>query len=198
MTVTTSTADSARGVPNTSMPAAQQCQQTLCIAPGVSIEPDALFKTLNLHANAIRTALEGQLSLEAQVRDLRERLAEVVRATPKRPATASPLKVAIERREPEDGKPLIYFFHIPKTSGASFNRFLVDTFGQANVSPQMPWDTLPEHSDSAGNWKVWCGHFGGLVPLLLRSWPRMATILRDPVDRTLSQINHVRRDAQHP
>jgi tetratricopeptide (TPR) repeat protein len=98
----------------------------------------------------------------------------------------------------EDATPLIYFLHIPKTAGTSFYRFLVSAFGEARVSPQMLWDALPAYSSAAKNWKVWSGHFGGLLPFILRSWPRIITLLRDPTDRTLSHINHVQRDAGHP
>jgi hypothetical protein len=113
--------------------------------------------------------------------------------TPNPSATPDWLQAALGRREPEDGKPLIYFFHIPKTSGSSFIRFLIDTFGEADVSPLTSWDDILAFSGTPGDWKVWHGHFAGMLPLILPSWPRMVTILRDPIDRALSHINHHRR-----
>jgi len=101
--------------------------------------------------------------------------------------------------EEKKAKELIYFLHIPKTSGASFHGFLVDAFGEVHVSPKiLIWDDLPEFSDVSKKWKVWVGHFGGFLPFMLPSWPRIVTLLRDPISRTISHINHVQRDARHP
>ena len=122
---------------------------------------------------------------------------QAVAADPARPPAEGCRESPLNRSRP-NGAPLIYFFHIPKTSGTSFRRFLVSLFGEDRVSPPMIWDALPDYSSSAGKWEVWVGHFGGLLPFILRSWPRMVTILRHPVDRTLSHVNHVRRDAGHP
>ena len=102
-----------------------------------------------------------------------------------------------DRESAPEATPL-YFFHIPKTSGVSFHHFLAKTFGEGAVSPPMIWDAWPADLSTARNWKVWVGHFGGLLPFVLKSWPRMVTILRDPVDRTISHINHIRRAPDHP
>ena len=107
------------------------------------------------------------------------------------------LQAALKRQKPKDETPFIYFLHIPKTSGTSFHRFLIDAFGEANMSPLRTWEDVLCHSGPAGNWKVWSGHFGGMLPFILPSWPRIVTILRDPVERVISQINHVQRDPEH-
>lgn len=159
-----------------------------------------VLETLKLHATAISTGLSRLHALEAQFKG------QMVKPSPApngEPATPSPnaapnwLQATLRRCEPEDGKPFIYFLHIPKTSGTSFHRFLIDAFGEASMSPLRTWDEVLCDSAPAGNWKVWSGHFGGLLPFILPSWPRIVTILRDPVERALSQINHAKRDPAH-
>jgi hypothetical protein len=106
---------------------------------------------------------------------------------------------SVAEQEEKKTTDLIYFLHIPKTSGASFHGFLVDVFGEAYVSPRiLIWDDLADFSDVSKKWKVFVGHFGGFLPFMLPSWPRIVTLLRDPVSRTISHINHVQRDARHP
>ena len=165
-------------------------------ALGNALDPDLVLKTLKLHAGAINTALCHLHALETQLRMRPEPALPAPRCQPvtfNPSATPDWLQAALGRTEPEDGKPLIYFFHIPKTSGSSFIRFLMDAFGESNVSPLTSWDDILAYSGTPGDWKVWHGHFAGMLPLILPSWPRMVTILRDPIDRTLSHINHHRR-----
>jgi hypothetical protein len=161
---------------------------------------DAILKTLQLHGTAINTALQRQLALEARVEELQR-----VTSSSARTVTASGLaglanglEGGLKLKGPEDGKPVIYFFHIPKTSGTSFHRFLTGAFGEASVSPLRTWDDVLAYCGSGGNWRVWSGHFGGLLPFILPTWPRMVTILRDPVERAISFMNHVQRDTAHP
>ncbi len=106
---------------------------------------------------------------------------------------------SLAEQEEKKTTDLIYFLHIPKTSGASFHGFLVDVFGEDRVSPRiLIWDDFQDFFDVSKNWKVWVGHFGGFLPFMLPSWPRIVTLLRDPISRTISHINHVQRDARHP
>ena len=94
---------------------------------------------------------------------------------------------------------MIYFLHIPKTGGASVGAFLSAAAGPERVTQQMLWDDL-----AAADYKlpdqtrVIYGHFGGLLPIWLGYWPRTLTILRDPVARALSHVNHIRRRDDHP
>ena len=93
----------------------------------------------------------------------------------------------------------IYFFHIPKTAGMSVWRFLEQLFPAAKVCPWWLWDqliTVPR--SDLDQWDVFRGHFlSHLEPYLGR---RLATftMLRDPVERTISHYYHVRRGPEHP
>lgn len=95
---------------------------------------------------------------------------------------------------------LVYFLHIPKTAGASMHKYLEHAFGPEHVSRPLLWDDIiHEQPDRVRDrWRVIVGHFGGLLPLWLGSWPQVITVLRDPLARALSHINHVKRDELHP
>jgi hypothetical protein len=94
---------------------------------------------------------------------------------------------------------LIYFFHIPKTAGTSLSLAMKEVYGSNAVSPQLLWDDfLTGKFAISPETRVIIGHFGGLLPFYLGQMPRMMTLLRDPVARALSHINHVQRDPNHP
>lgn len=95
--------------------------------------------------------------------------------------------------------PLIYFFHIPKNAGTSMSAFLSSSFGAEYTSTQGLWDDLALGT-AAITEKTRCisGHFGGALPLWCKREMRMFAILRDPVARALSHINHVQQEPDHP
>ncbi len=168
-----------------SLSVTQECEQPqpAALVPEVesgaaNMPPNLTVEMLNLHASASAS--------DSAPPALRSAI------------TADWLEAALDKRVPKDEKSLIFFLHIPKTSGQSFYHFLTDTFGQANLAPFTTWGELLGSSGAAGDWKVWSGHFGGLLPLILPSWPRLVTILRDPVDRAISYMNHLRRDINYP
>ncbi len=94
---------------------------------------------------------------------------------------------------------LIYFLHIPKTSGTSLHYSVLQMCGQEAVSPHLHWDDLVNGTyQLSDRVRIASGHLGGLLPLWLKRWPRIVTILRDPVARALSHINEVQRNERHP
>ncbi len=94
---------------------------------------------------------------------------------------------------------LVYFLHIPKTSGTSLSNFLQQIGGPEGASPVLLWDHLVTGAYSVSEkTRFITGHFGGLLPLWLKRWPKIITMLRDPVARAVSHINEVQRTELHP
>src|SRR5436305_11580454 len=89
------------------------------------------------------------------------------------------------------GRDLVYFLHIPKTSGSSLWRFLQRAVGPDAATPPLLWRQLVSGQYRIpARTRVITGHFGGLLPLWLRRWPRIITLLREPLARALSHVNH--------
>lgn len=94
---------------------------------------------------------------------------------------------------------LVYFLHIPKTSGTSLRQSFLQVYGPEVASPNLLWDDLVNGTYQLSERpRIITGHLGGFLPLWLKRWPRIVTILRDPLARALSHINHVQRDQRHP
>jgi FkbM family methyltransferase len=93
----------------------------------------------------------------------------------------------------------VYFFHIPKTAGMSLNGFLDASFPTRETCPFWLWDQLIAVPRSElTQWRVFRGHFlSHLEPYLGRELTKF-TLLRNPVERTISHYEHVRRAPDHP
>ena len=96
----------------------------------------------------------------------------------------------------EDQSELHYFFHIHKTGGMSIHEYLHDAVPAGELLPgYLKKDIL--NIGTPNSFRYLSGHFGG-VPLMLQGRRlRMATLLRNPVQRGLSHYKHARREKEN-
>jgi hypothetical protein len=92
----------------------------------------------------------------------------------------------------------IYFLHIPKTAGLSM-RSMFELEYASSLCPSFLWDHFfLDQSSRTKSYSAYFGHFGNdLGSFLGREMPT-ATMLREPVARTVSHYLHVKRDVHHP
>lgn len=92
----------------------------------------------------------------------------------------------------------VYFLHIPKTAGTSFQTYLTGHFGQQNICPAHLWSDLLRLTplEVARKAFIW-GHFYGYLERYISVPLRYITFLRDPVERALSHYAHITNDPSH-
>jgi hypothetical protein len=93
----------------------------------------------------------------------------------------------------------IYFLHIPKTGGTTLHAAIDTGFPPDAICPAWLWDQLlmlpaPERTRFA----VYRGHFHGYLGAFLGRPLRTVTLLRDPVERTISSYYYLLRHPTHP
>lgn len=92
----------------------------------------------------------------------------------------------------------IYFFHNPKTAGASLNFLLESVFRPEEICRPHLWhDLLAVDRSSLGGFRLFRGHFYQGLSKFLRSPTRDFLFLRNPLERALSHYGHVIRDPGH-
>lgn len=100
------------------------------------------------------------------------------------------------RNTPGKNRPL-YFLHIPKTAGTSFTLILDSIIDAKRTLPQKVWNDFASlESISFKNFDFIRGHFGYGVHKHTTRKINQITMLRDPVERTVSQVNHIIVDGQ--
>jgi hypothetical protein len=87
------------------------------------------------------------------------------------------------------------FIHIPKTGGLTMRSILDRHFAFAEICPADSWPMLRGLSkEQLSRYRLVRGHFAFNIDARLLSKPVYMTLLRDPIERTLSQYDYVRRD----
>ena len=90
----------------------------------------------------------------------------------------------------------IHFMHIRKTGGTSFSSYLRSQFSLAEICPERSqFELQVKHKDEnlsqyLRQFKLIHGHFYTVPQLVGPDW-HTVTILRHPIARTLSELNHI-------
>ncbi len=97
----------------------------------------------------------------------------------------------------------IYFFHIAKTAGTTLTSYLDEQFANEDIMPAKRWeeaydvftqDDLQLGAHPFDKYKLIRGHFYYGIYHQLSAKPRYLTMLRDPVEHTISSFNHLMND----
>lgn len=92
----------------------------------------------------------------------------------------------------------LYFWHIPKTAGTSFNEWLASHFPAEELFVPHLLPGLRSHTAGDLHTKrLFRGHFGSELPARLGAGFPIVTLLREPGARTVSHLAHIWRAPDH-
>lgn len=93
-------------------------------------------------------------------------------------------------------KTAYYFAHIPKTAGTSFIVLLDRLFTERRIFPQQLWREVGQiELDTNNQYQLFRGHFGGGgVKVLTHNNLRNLTLLRNPIDLSVSTFRFIKRE----
>ncbi len=95
----------------------------------------------------------------------------------------------------------IYFLHIPKTAGTSLRKVIESQFSPEEICPCSVMQELSEvvqrDASELAAYPLIAGHLGYTVVSLLPTPPRVITMLRDPIARTISRFNYMKQHTQN-
>lgn len=90
-----------------------------------------------------------------------------------------------------------YFFHIPKTAGTSVSAWIEET-GRFSVMPDHLWGALLVRPRSQlEQYDMFWGHFYRSLHSYLPFPVTPFVFLRNPIDRSISHYEHIRREPGH-
>lgn len=89
-----------------------------------------------------------------------------------------------------------YFLHIPKTAGTALTHFIDQFYKPEEIFPYQIWnDTLKNWPIDVSNYKLIRGHFGYCAHYIFGAQNiNYFTVIRNPVERTISQYHHMTQD----
>jgi len=88
---------------------------------------------------------------------------------------------------------ILYFLHIPKTAGTTFTSIIDSYFDFNSIFPEKIWPGLLNNKpNNFSKFKLIRGHFGYGIHRILEKNPVIITMLRDPISRIISSIDHIR------
>lgn len=93
---------------------------------------------------------------------------------------------------------MIYFSHIPKTAGTTLRYILSQYFEDTKIFRAQLWNDLPDPGRIEWNsYDLVTGHFGHALVDYLPTEVKTITLLRNPIERTISQYHHVISDEHY-
>ncbi|RAZ92877.1 hypothetical protein DPM33_03180 [Mesorhizobium hawassense] len=92
----------------------------------------------------------------------------------------------------------IYFQHIPKTAGVSVRTWLHSHYTDRLCPAWLADDLVRSTPEMLRNYQAFAGHFHSYLKQYLGRDLVTVTVLREPVARTRSHWQHVRRAPEHP
>lgn len=88
---------------------------------------------------------------------------------------------------------ILYFLHIPKTAGTTFSTILEHYFDYDAIYPSTVWSELvTDMKKDLSSYRLFRGHFGYGLEKILNKPLVYITMLRDPIDRIISNYNHIK------
>lgn len=93
----------------------------------------------------------------------------------------------------------LYFLHIPRTAGTALTAELDNRFAAADIFPgSLLFQLVDAPSGDLGRYRLFRGHFGLVLPRLLRWQLRGLTVLREPAAMVTSLYAFIRTQPWHP